>query len=207
MNVVVNFLSTLVSEESNGSIKRMLGLCAEFERIAKVVLDKAEKDSHARKKRKATSPYTNGSAETNGQDTRQPKSAERDSAPPYPPFSSSSFARQAPAETSPFADKSFANEASVSGTLGVPDDYNNGVPNMPSMSQDFQDMLNPGQMNGMGFPDQSFRPMSPNTGPFQQQFVPQDLWQMPMTIEWDWADMSMNFPGFEGSGADAMPPP
>lgn len=26
-------------------------------------------------------------------------------------------------------------------------------------------------------------------GSFQQPFVPQDLWQMPMTLEWDWADM------------------
>ena len=24
---------------------------------------------------------------------------------------------------------------------------------------------------------------------FQQPFVPQDLWQMPMTLEWDWADV------------------
>jgi hypothetical protein len=31
--------------------------------------------------------------------------------------------------------------------------------------------------------------MSPlNVGSFQQPFVPQDLWQMPMTFEWDWAD-------------------
>ncbi|KAJ6137992.1 hypothetical protein N7471_004478 [Penicillium samsonianum] len=52
MSVVVSFLSTLVSDESNGSIKRMLGLCGEFERIAKVVLDKTEKESHSRKKRK-----------------------------------------------------------------------------------------------------------------------------------------------------------
>lgn len=25
---------------------------------------------------------------------------------------------------------------------------------------------------------------------FQQPFVPQDLWSMPMTLEWDWADMT-----------------
>lgn len=29
-----------------------------------------------------------------------------------------------------------------------------------------------------------------NTGSFQQPFVPQDLWQMPMTLEWDWAEMA-----------------
>jgi hypothetical protein len=27
-------------------------------------------------------------------------------------------------------------------------------------------------------------------GTFQQPFVPQDLWQMPMTLEWDWAEMA-----------------
>ena len=27
------------------------------------------------------------------------------------------------------------------------------------------------------------------SGSFQQPFVPQDLWQMPMTLEWDWADV------------------
>ena len=51
MNHVVSFLSTLCSEE-NGSIRRMLNVCAEFERIARVVLDKADKESSSRRKRK-----------------------------------------------------------------------------------------------------------------------------------------------------------
>ena len=25
---------------------------------------------------------------------------------------------------------------------------------------------------------------------FDQPFVPQDLWQMPMTFEWDWSDFN-----------------
>jgi hypothetical protein len=37
-----------------------------------------------------------------------------------------------------------------------------------------------------------------NMGSFQQPFVPQDLWQMPMTLEWDWADMTaMTYPAFD----------
>ena len=38
------------------------------------------------------------------------------------------------------------------------------------------------------------------SGSFQQPFVPQDLWQMPMTFEWDWADLGSFTPGplFEG---------
>jgi hypothetical protein len=47
-------------------------------------------------------------------------------------------------------------------------------------------------------------------GSFQQPFVPQDLWQMPMTLEWDWAEglgLGSFTPGpmFEfGSGQDGM---
>ncbi len=35
---------------------------------------------------------------------------------------------------------------------------------------------------------------------FQHPFVPQDLWQMPMTLEWDWADLSQ--PYGVGTGMD-----
>ena len=52
MNLVVGFLSMLGTEEENGGVKRMLGVCSEFERIAKVVLDKSEKDTSSRRKRK-----------------------------------------------------------------------------------------------------------------------------------------------------------
>ena len=36
-----------------------------------------------------------------------------------------------------------------------------------------------------------------NLASFQQPFVPQDLWQMPMTLEWDWAEMSAGLPAFD----------
>jgi hypothetical protein len=52
MNLVVSFLSMLTSDEENGSVRRMLGICAEFERIAKVVLDRSDKESSSRRKRK-----------------------------------------------------------------------------------------------------------------------------------------------------------
>jgi hypothetical protein len=61
-------------------------------------------------------------------------------------------------------------------------------------------MLGPNALDGLNFGSQ---PPLTSTGdvpiaqPFQQPFVPQDLWQMPMTIEWDWADMSTNFPVFD----------
>ena len=43
MNLVVTFLSMLGQEAEQGGVHRMLGVCAEFERIGKVVIEKAEK--------------------------------------------------------------------------------------------------------------------------------------------------------------------
>ena len=53
MHQVVSFLSSIAVEEETGGVKRMLEVCVEFERIAKVVVDKADKESHSRRKRKA----------------------------------------------------------------------------------------------------------------------------------------------------------
>jgi hypothetical protein len=52
-------------------------------------------------------------------------------------------------------------------------------------------------------------------GSFQQPFVPQDLWQMPMTLEWDWAEglgLGAFTPGGGGGGMGGFdggvgPPP
>jgi hypothetical protein len=52
MNLVVGFLSLLSTDEENGSVRRMLNVCAEFERIAKVVLDSADREISSRRKRK-----------------------------------------------------------------------------------------------------------------------------------------------------------
>jgi hypothetical protein len=44
-------------------------------------------------------------------------------------------------------------------------------------------------------------------GSFQQPFVPQDLWQMPMTLEWDWADFFGTGPGFDLNDPNLGVPP
>lgn len=203
MNVVVSFLHTLVSDESNGSIRRMLGLCGEFERIAKVVLDKAEKDSHTKKKRKVPDqsqmpqnvPQNRPQPHTSSQaaDTQQPTTTS---------FSQPLFTDNLGTTASNMPDPNMATTSELSGDLP------SNIHSMPGLGQDFEDMLSPGHLGGLGFPDQS---AFPGTGaspisPFQQPFVPQDLWQMPMTIEWDWADMSNNFPVF-GAGMGPGGPP
>ena len=81
---------------------------------------------------------------------------------------------------------------------GLPGDLPSNAQTMAGPGQDFQAMLSP-DLPAHGLPDlQTFAEAgaTPVTS-FQQPFVPQDLWQMPMTIEWDWADMSNNFPVFE----------
>ncbi|OQD77909.1 hypothetical protein PENDEC_c002G01957 [Penicillium decumbens] len=199
MNVVVNFLSTLVSDESNGSIKRMLGLCGEFERIAKVVLDKAEKESHARKKRK------NAPEETAEGQRDSPANKPSQAPPPSAPFSPSMFMNNSNAATSSPADANgFGVNPNMPPTTGISSDLPSNINAMPGQ-QGFSDMLGPDQMANAGFSDQNSFPASPHLPSFQQPFVPQDLWQMPMTIEWDWADMSTNFPVFEAGGAGQPP--
>ena len=61
MNRVVSFLSMLSTEEENGGVRRMLGVCSEFERIANVVLDKAETESSSKRKRKSFQDEPKGS--------------------------------------------------------------------------------------------------------------------------------------------------
>ncbi|CAK7201188.1 hypothetical protein SEUCBS139899_003891 [Sporothrix eucalyptigena] len=52
MSLVVTFLSMLGQEAESGGVHRMLGVCSEFERIAKIVIEKAEKEQASKRKRK-----------------------------------------------------------------------------------------------------------------------------------------------------------
>ncbi|EKV07929.1 Fungal specific transcription factor, putative [Penicillium digitatum] len=196
MSVVVSFLSTLVSDESNGSIKRMLALCGEFERIAEVVLDKSEKESHLRKKRKNAEDSA-GAAEE--QSVTSPSAKRTHKAPTSASFSPSMFTNPTAAAHSPSTGGPFPG-ATMPPTSSLPTDLQSNIHAMSGIGQEYSDMLSPDHMANVGFPEQHAFSASPGMATFQQPFVPQDLWQMPMTIEWDWADMSTNFPPFEGAG-------
>lgn len=52
MKLVVNFLNMLNDDQGSGSVKRMCTVCAEFERIATIVLEKADREHVSRRKRK-----------------------------------------------------------------------------------------------------------------------------------------------------------
>ncbi|MCJ1336534.1 hypothetical protein MMC09_001810 [Bachmanniomyces sp. S44760] len=195
MNQVVNFLSLLSGDEETGGVRRMLGVCSEFERIAKVVLDKAEKESHSKRKRK---PAKDGEQES----TTQQIPAKRPL--PFTPETNSTSLSTPPnayaqGPTSDFSSQSFS--PALNGAFPSPNSNpsTNGV--APTIGDfmpgpgDFPNVMTPG--GGLGDFDMaqfgSGGDGSPlNVGSFQQPFVPQDLWQMPMTLEWDWADMMNN---------------
>ncbi|KAJ9252260.1 transcriptional regulator family: Fungal Specific TF [Paecilomyces variotii] len=209
MNLVVNFLSMLVSDESNGSVKRMLSVCAEFERIAKVALDKAEKESHTKRKRKVGPEEKDSQSQPSAAEPQTPTSSKPSEA------AQTSFSPTSLDNTNPSAFNRMNNGISsppanpVNG--GVPRGSNgDDTSNMPNFSQEFQDMLSPNGLGQVGFNDQQPFSTSSTAGmnvpSFQQPFVPQDLWQMPMTLEWDWADMAnTNFPIFENGDGTGGP--
>jgi hypothetical protein len=201
MNLVVSFLSMLVTEEENGGVKRMLGVCSEFERIAKVVLDKADKESSSRRKRKNNeeqSGKAKGPVSNSGPPPQTPMLAN-----PQTPSMASVFS---PGLHNPM------NPQSVYGTSPMP---TNGSPNAQNWTTDFSngsEYMTPSNggmtpfadMQGITNGNDINSPLNLNS--FQQPFVPQDLWQMPMTLEWDWADMTGGqYPSFEnGVMGDAL---
>lgn len=174
----------------------MLGVCSEFERIAKVVLDKSDKESSGRRKRKSHE-------DTNS--ARIPTASKIASRHPSVATPSTNPSRTPGMVFSPQPNTS---QASVSGSQSGYSPMPNGSPGASGWIPDFstgdgQDYLSPSSQSMPQFPDFNGQHASANMSPmnlntFQQPFVPQDLWQMPMTIEWDWADMTGGaYPSFE----------
>lgn len=190
MNQVVNFLSSLSVTEEQGGIRRMLGVCSEFERIAKVVLERGEKDSHSRRKRKKKEADEQQESTLASQSNPQTHSS-----PPVPVFNhipstpgtvvSPGFSGDLSSQTFNPSLNSFPNPLQNSNLLNFapsPGTFSDLLtpPNGPS--QNFNDLQQPFASDGS----------SPHldTGSFQHPFLPQDLWQMPMTLEWDWAGLT-----------------
>lgn len=267
MNSVVAFLTMLERDvvESNGNVRRMLSVCAEFERIARVALDKAERELRGRGKRKqaererekalkepATGQVAQGLEEGKTLEQMQVETQAAYRRPvPTPSLRASVAGSQAGSQHG----NSPASWGSPPGGNGP--EYNPGSasrsrhqngqtqsPYMPSApptntgSYPAQFHMQNGGMDGAfnqspiqnhqgfapppgthmpngseAFPNPNFSPsagqgefampftgadmgngmpgVSGVAGSFQQPFVPQDLWQMPMTLEWDWADLGI----------------
>ena len=211
MNQVVNFLSLLSVNEEQGGVKRMLGVCSEFERIARVVLDKGDKGSrHKRKTSKATNAE-NGTIPETPQQIPQKRSA------PAAPQQKSSTTPQ----SSPYTSNLTSDGPQVPFNPNL-NTFSPTVPNMNlpmdfSNTPEFANMMNTpsSNPNGGGAVDDSnlniqdmnqFPTDNPssalNLGAFQQPFVPQDMWNMPMTLEWDWSEMNTDGFGAAGQGQE-----
>lgn len=203
MNQVVSFLSLLPVTEEHSGVKRVLGICSEFERIAKFVLEKGEKDSHSRRKRKSNK-------DQDGLPSLTPRQTPQSQNAPHHPLPKPSdanlfntdFVNDFTSQNFNPSLNSFSSPLS-NGDISISADFN------PS-SGDFSNLMSPPQIVSPNFDLSNVQHHfssdgSPllNAGSFQQPFVPQDLWQMPMTLEWDWADMTSDmagpsYPGFDG---------
>ena len=175
----------------------MLGVCSEFERIAKVVLDKAEKETSSRRKRKTH------------------ENADKDKIPPMPfqgmlPQTPMNTNGQTPAMAGVFSPS--MGGPIMGNPMGLQNGFSpmngNGSPNSSTWHPEYSngsEYMTPSNGNGMtpfsdiqGYTNGNEINSPLNLNTFQQPFVPQDLWQMPMTLEWDWADMTGGtYPSFE----------
>ena len=299
MSSVCAFLTMLERDaaEANGNVRRMLSVCSEFERIAKVVLDKAERDMRGRGKRKATergesrrdkasngngsgdgvtqslddgktleqiqvetqaayrrpvqtpsliassgsgtgaspaswgnSPPNQGQGQGHGQEVGhgsigfqqrqqallpETSAGHWSTAPPNFPQhvvanggtpGSGSFSQGQPMEYQHHGSGSVSSRGGTGSAQQTPPQPHQQPPN--NFSQSMGDSF----PASTGFTSSSMSGMDPMTagldlsmsgafgaspemvngggvgGSFQQPFVPQDLWQMPMTLEWDWAE-------------------
>ncbi|KAF2229799.1 hypothetical protein EV356DRAFT_493112 [Viridothelium virens] len=239
MNLVVSFLSMLCTEDAqheNASVRRMLSVCSEFERIAKVVLDRGDREHGARRKRsrevqrmrerereefreqqereRDVEQFVQGSAERIREGSQQahsghtPRPQHRHtpsqvSTPGSVPFTPG-FGRQDDAAPAGGAGASSQHPFTFSPPNGAAQmDHPPAFPEFQSPPATSSGLMPPdlGGLNGSS--PQMLNDLGLGES-FQQPFVPQDLWQMPMTLEWDWADMTgygnnMGMPGFEGS--------
>jgi hypothetical protein len=229
MNLVVTFLSTLGQEAETGGVHRMLGVCSEFEKIAKKIIDKAERDNALRRKRKnhdssattAKSQPPPPAPKPTATQSSKPAPAQSQSQSQTPrPMTSSSTTPHASHQTnghlspsmksdhmtperaySPMTATMSHDSSPAMAPAGWNDDFtvnnNNGADGMDFSN--FADLTGFGSIGAMNaaatFPPPNIAiqgvPVGMNDGmPFQQPMLPADLFSLPMTLDWDWAEMS-----------------
>ena len=213
MNVVVNFMTTLGPEAETGGVHRMLGVCSEFERIAKAVIDNAEKEHASRRKRKSHDPAADNksSSISNAAKSSSPsfKPNPNPSSTTPRPMTASSATPQAshgggnrhlspPTDhrSPPNSYSPMATSMSQSPSPGLaPQGWNNEFTVNPSGDSvdyrsfaDFTGFGAIGSMTGVVGPEGMTSP--PLGGGFQQPMLPPDLFSLPSTLDWDWAEMS-----------------
>ena len=232
MNVVVTFLSMLGHEAETGGVHRMLGVCSEFERIAKVVIEKTEKEQASRRKRKNQDQSSNKPSTAATADGQSPSFNPSPVPPTSRPTTSSSATPQAshsataavtnnrhlsppandhrspPKTYSPMTGTGTMSQSPSPGlapsTAGWPGADFSTTPDHPGDYGTFADLAGfDATMSGMhahgvvspppplhGTPGPGPGGVGGGGGFFQQPMLPQDLFSLPMTLDWDWAEMS-----------------
>ncbi|KAL9102501.1 MAG: hypothetical protein Q9163_002366 [Psora crenata] len=196
MDQVVNFLSRLAVTEEQDSVKQLVGICSEFKRLARVVLKKNNTTSsrHKRKSSKVVNSEdiagASESQQVSEKQARTPSTAWPNSAPTLQPSFTPDHSRNLLNQTThpnlgPFS-------PSLS-DMNLPFELNHTSNTNAELASA---MARKSPNDGFNIPDIPYFPMenpgSPfNMGSFRQPFLPQDLWNMPMTLEWDWANMSV----------------
>lgn len=217
MNLVVTFLSMLGQEAEQGGVHRMLGICSEFCRIAQRVIEKADREQTSRRKRKTTDASGNGdgrnqSLSPNAAHTAKSTTPASSTHTPQHTGSTATTTPQSNVQDtlSPefaAARGSYHNAANKATPSGSP-------PSMDSMgwTQDFQvpqemEFESFEEMTGFGGDLQS--PPLPNAPGIPQPLLPQDLFSLSMSLDWNWVEMSGgayptvengNFGGLENTG-------
>lgn len=197
MNMVVTFLSMLGQEAEQGGVHRMLGICAEFERIAKAVIEKAEKEQSSRRKRKnQETPLTELVAGSSKSSTTTPGTATAQTP------RKTSVARPTTTHRHTHTPPSQSNYATSpplndpGSNFSVPTPMNTNTPPLPvgGWSDEFGVGLPPqnGDYESFDFGGQGNMNSSPASqgSMFQQPLLPADLFSLPMTLDWNWAEMS-----------------
>jgi len=209
LTVVVNFLSMLGPEAETGGVHRMLGVCSEFDRIAKAVIDNAEKEHASRRKRKNGDPSDGKSASlskaqspsfkplpTPGSMTQTPRPTTASSATPQPSHGGQRHLspptgdhRSPPNGYSPMMSQSPSPGLAPQGwtTDFTINPNSDGVGVDYASFADFTGFGSIGNMEGVVPPPLTSPPLA---GGFQQPMLPADLFSLPSTLDWNWAEMS-----------------
>lgn len=212
LSMVVTFLSALGQEVETGGVHRMLGICSEFERISKVMIDKAERENVGRRKRK--NPDTSQSGKS-GASTAKPAAASVISPAPSLTVQTpraptghvvtphQTLEHLSPPTRSDGADFSPLTANSHNSSPGQPP---------PGWSTDFSaadpmEFTSFAELTGFGQLDNGpAPPLQSPPGPgqtFQQPLIPPDLYSLPMSFDWDWAEMSGGaYPSVENGNFD-----
>ncbi|ETN40371.1 uncharacterized protein HMPREF1541_04648 [Cyphellophora europaea CBS 101466] len=209
MDLVVNFLTNVVADEGSGSLKRMLSICAEFARIARIVIEKAEKDGSRRKRKVNADDLQRSGQSAMAQAQAQINGRARPNTPNKQQGTTGSRSGSISGQANGQSGSPFNNQQAAAQDQNA-FDAGRTFFGTPDFNSEYQDVLQPNNLSpnvdgSQQLPSSTMSPLGMG-GAFQQPFLPQDLWQMPMTFEWDWADFS-NTPYHDFLPPDGMSNP